>query len=83
MADVDVTISSTAVAMPIPLEARHVPFARDHRVVRREPHRHPGGVQRRDELTRAVDRLETAIDDAVEVEDDEADALGKAAHAAG
>ncbi len=66
-----------------PPEARHVPVACDHRVVRREPHRHPGGVQRRDQLPGALDRLETAIDDAVEVEDDEADAVGKGAHAAG
>ena len=64
-------------------EAADVALARDHRVVRGEPNGDTGLVQRGHQLRRPLDRLEAAVDDPVQVEDDEADALRKRAHAAG
>jgi hypothetical protein len=52
----------------------------DHRVVRREPHQDRSLVEPGDELHGAGDGLVSAVDDAVEVEDHEADALGEAMH---
>ena len=68
---------------PHAAEPGNVALALDHRVVRREPNRDAGLVQRPNKLARPPDRLEAAIDDPVQVEDDEADALRKRAHAAG
>ena len=83
VADVEVTISSAVATDPHPGEAIDVGATGRHRVVRREAHGHGVAMKEVDQGGRARNGLVAAVDDAVEVEDDQAHAFRQAAHGAG
>ena len=82
VADVEVTISSDLRPDAHPRQPLDVAGARHGRVVRREPDRDPALVEPPRQLAPLRGRAHAPIDDAVEVEDHEANVRWKGRHAA-
>ena len=82
VAVVEVTISSAVAAIPIDARRATYPSRGTVELFVANRTRHARRVEPCDELGGARDGLGAAVDDPVEVEDDETDTLGKVGHAA-